>query len=99
MDMNNETYRQGDVLITRIEAVPEGAEKKDNVLAYGEATGHHHTAEGAEIFIKAGKQYMVVRQKAVVKHQEHQQIELPEGIYEVGIQREYSPQENRRVMD
>lgn len=97
--METKIYRQGDVLITRIDAVPEGAASKDNILARGEATGHHHLAEGAEVLIKDGKQYMVVRQKAVVKHQEHKEIELPAGMYEVGIQREYSPQENRRVMD
>lgn len=97
--MNNETYRQGDVLIKRIDAVPEGAQPKDAILAYGEATGHNHLAEGAEVLIKDGKQYMVVRQKAIVKHQEHEQIELPAGIYEIGIQREYNVQENRRVMD
>lgn len=49
--MKNETYRQGDVLIRRIEAIPlrrravaEG-EPARIVLAFGEQTGHSHTIE------------------------------------------------------
>jgi hypothetical protein len=44
-----EIYRQGDVLIRRIDSIPLGvkmipkdAAKKAVVLAYGEVTGHHH---------------------------------------------------------
>jgi len=42
-------YRQGDVLIERIDAIPDSAtpQKKSRkiILAHGEVTGHHHTLE------------------------------------------------------
>jgi len=97
--MANQEFRQGDVLLVRIAEVPEGASRKDNILALGEATGHHHMLEGGEVLIKDGTQYVVARQQTRVVHQEHSQIQIPKGNYKVVLQHEYSPQENRRVMD
>lgn len=37
-------YRHGDLIIKPIKRLPKGLKvKKDNVIALGEATGHHHT--------------------------------------------------------
>jgi hypothetical protein len=36
---------------------------------------------------------------ATVTHEEHRSIALKTGVYRVWIQREYSPQEIRRVLD
>lgn len=45
-------YRQGDVLIERIEEIPSTAAKqrraKRVTLAHGEVTGHHHVLETAD---------------------------------------------------
>ncbi len=42
-------YRQGDVLIERIDTIPTTANKQPRssriILAHGEATGHHHALE------------------------------------------------------
>lgn len=42
-------YRQGDVLIERIDIIPPKAEKQKQstsiILAHGEVTGHHHRLE------------------------------------------------------
>jgi hypothetical protein len=98
--MENKEYRQGDVLLVEVSSMPEGAKQKDNVLALGEVTGHSHTIEGAEVYLKDGNQYVIVKQKqAVVNHQEHKQIQVPKGIYSVVIQREYDVLANRLVMD
>lgn len=44
--MKKQHYRQGDVLIERIESIPTGATKQKRakaiILAHGEVTGHHH---------------------------------------------------------
>lgn len=97
--MATNEYRQGDVYLRRIDAVPSGAQKKDNVLAYGEATGHKHQVQDGDVLIKDGRQFVIARQKTKLVHEEHEEIELPQGIYEVLHQREFSPQENRRVSD
>ncbi len=43
--MTQKLYRQGDVLFRRIKALPAGERKKreNGTVAYGEATGHHHS--------------------------------------------------------
>lgn len=46
-------FRQGDVLIARVDELPEGLEQvpRDDgriILAYGEATGHAHVVQGGE---------------------------------------------------
>jgi hypothetical protein len=45
-------YRQGDVLIERIAAIPTTAQKQKRskrvILAHGEVTGHHHCLEVAD---------------------------------------------------
>ena len=92
-----ETYRQGDVLLIRTEKLPEGLKAKDNILAYGEVTGHHHKLMGgARVYLTTnGQQVVQVVKPTQLVHEEHGQIEIPEGIYEVRIQREYSPTEKQ----
>lgn len=94
-----EEYRQGDVLLRRIAKVPHGAKKKDNTIALGEVTGHSHQMVGADVLIKDGVQYIIAQTKAKLTHQEHGQIEVPEGEYEVVRQKEYTPTHERRVQD
>lgn len=82
------------------------------VLAYGEVTGHAHAF--AEPEVKAGKlkalsktgvwdpsaeRFIQVLEKTALTHEEHSPVELDKGIYEVVQQREYSPEEIRRVAD
>jgi hypothetical protein len=98
-------YRQGDVLIKRIRAVPQTTAKKreNGVLAYGEVTGHSHKVEcleQAEVLEVGSDLYLRVGEEGVrIVHDEHSPITLPAGNYEVTIQREYSPEEIRNVAD
>jgi hypothetical protein len=100
-------FRQGDVLIERIERIPVAAVKQPAreriILAYGEATGHHHSLDiGAADWWKLGEeQFLDVAGPAPAKvvHQEHHEIELPAGRYRVTRQREYSPERIRNVAD
>ena len=102
-------YRQGDVLLVAAKA-PKGAAavkrtKRGLVLAEGEATGHAHviTDESAELVTadEAAELYLLVHgTKAVpLTHDEHDTILVPPGTYRVVRQREYSPEEIRRVAD
>lgn len=39
------------------------------------------------------------KQPTKITHEEHKTIELPQGIYEAYVQREYDPIEERKVVD
>lgn len=103
-------YRQGDVLIERIDSLPKSRkplarERGKIVLAHGEVTGHAHAIaeKGCALFESSDQPdvtFLEVRDAvAALKHEEHATIELPAGNYRVTRQREYSPEEIRRVAD
>ena len=108
--MKQTLFRQGDVLLVRVAALPEGAKditpEERIVLAYGEVTGHAHAIE--ELAVKArparlwdagAERFLQVLEKTSLRHEEHAPIDLPEGVYRVVQQREYSPEEIRNVAD
>lgn len=114
-------YRQGDVLLRKIKSLPTGVVPKDKILARGEVTGHKHRFleqqelqqvkrpdENTMVFIdESGKQFVqVLSPTAVLEHEEHGNITVPQGEYEVVIQKEhdaiaeYKKEEaERRVLD
>jgi len=100
-------YRQGDVFLEKLSTLPKNLTKQENkgkiILAYGEATGHHHAievTEATESFIdEAGLLYLTLGEPTTLTHQEHSEIQIPEGFYRVTIQREYHPKEIRNVLD
>src|ERR1700677_2773737 len=98
-------YRQGDVLIKRVKAVPQTTANKreSGILAFGEVTGHCHKVENlnqAEVLEVGTDLYLRVSEDGVrIVHDEHAPIMLPAGNYEITIQREYSPEEFRNVAD
>ena len=100
-------YRQGDVLIVPINQIPKDVKPipLDNdriVLAYGEVTGHAHAIKSKTTSFwttDAGKRYLQVKVQALLKHEEHSEIVLPAGDYEVFQQREYTPEAIRNVAD
>ena len=103
-------FRQGDVLIRTIDAIPAGAKDvtpRDRiVLAYGEVTGHAHAIapdEAREFSLAdaAGvvRRFLQVVGEATVRHEEHAAIPLPAGVYEIIQQREYTPEAVRNVAD
>jgi hypothetical protein len=97
-------YRHGDVIIERVDALPEGATRRPSaVLARGEATGHSHRIKdpsGVELFDSQSSSYLAVKaETATLIHDEHRPIELPRGVYRFWQQREYSPKEIRTIVD
>lgn len=103
--MKNAIYRQGDVLIRRIQSLPKqtAQPRLTGILAYGEVTGHAHQVEDlthAEVLEIDRGLYLRVGEDGVrVVHEEHAPITLPPGNYEVEIQREYTPEAIRNVAD
>ena len=66
-------------------------------------TGHAHRladpASGQVFSIGQNLFLEVLSSSATIVHEEHGPVTLPKGGYEIRIQREYSPQEIRRVVD
>ena len=102
-----ELYRQGDVLLKKISKKKINGKTsksgKDNriVLAYGEVTGHAHAIyeEGAVLTETEDQRFLEIIKPLSLDHEEHDSIALEPGLYEVIIQREYSPEKIRRVVD
>jgi len=99
-------YRQGDVLLHPIAAIPDGAARRwDGVvtLAEGELTGHSHTIEAPpdhlESYDLGGSLYLLVRRPVRLRHQTHGAPEVDPGAYEVRRQTEVWLDEVRRVAD
>ena len=97
-------YRQGDIFFTRIPELPELpeglSERKNRIIAEGEATGHHHRLlDGGCVLESAQGLFLAVYQATKVAHEEHRPITLEPGFYQVTRQREYSPEAIRTVID
>lgn len=68
------------------------------VIAHGEATGHHHVLKGDDAILYAtedrSRMFIIVPERAEAHHDEHAVIDFGEpGTYEVTRQREYVPPE------
>lgn len=91
--------RQGDIFFEEIDSLPKNVKrKKDNILAYGEVTGHAHrittSLDNVDSYIdENGDIYLQSNDgEIVVDHEEHGAITLPSGtMFRVSRQREYDP--------
>jgi hypothetical protein len=97
-------WRQGDVLIAAVEAIPEGASpRKRLVLATGTATGQRHQIRDrrtARLYELGAMLYLeVLADTASIVHPEHQAILLPRGLYRVWRQREHTDWGERAMAD
>jgi hypothetical protein len=103
-------YRHGDVLLERVEAIPEihnprtTDEEKRGVVQLGESTGHAHVIEdmtGVEIFSDWRDRFLKAEQAFTIHHEEHKPLTLPAGNYRIRIAREfdYLRQDARMVID
>ena len=93
-------WQQGDVIIERVNNI-KGKKLNHLTLAQGEVTGHHHTITkgDAELYENNGTLYLRANSECELTHQEHNTIEIAPDTYWVVRQREYSPEEIRRVAD
>jgi hypothetical protein len=57
----------------------------------GERTGHAHELPGEVYETRAGRRVIAVRKPTILTHQEHKHLLVPEGWWEVRIQREWIP--------
>ncbi len=101
----NMIYRQGEIIISKINVLPSNLIKKGNkILAEGETTNHKHeiTQGDAELYEYEGTLFLKVESKEVeLIHPDHKTIKLPKGNYEITIQKEYviGDEKYRKVTD
>ena len=84
--------QQGYVLIKKVVGA-KGKRLDHLTLASGEFSGHHHTITGgdAELYEHEGTLFLKVKsEEAILTHQEHSAIVIPQGEYEIGIVKEYN---------
>ncbi|MBE9006765.1 hypothetical protein IQ259_17260 [Fortiea sp. LEGE XX443] len=96
-----QAIRQGDVILLPVQQV-DGQKKLDLTLAEGEVTGHkHRISKGqAELYEKDSTLFLrVLSDIALLTHEEHEAIPIPQGNWVVKIQREYEPEGWRYVAD
>lgn len=104
--------RQGDIFFKTVDNIPQKQLKKktDNILAYGEVTGHSHKimspaiADMQSFVDKNGDIYVLSEHEDIkIGHDEHDTITLPKGKWIcVTRQREFDPlaaEKERRVAD
>lgn len=102
-------YRHGDVTFHTVKKVSGELVQHDGsyVVAYGEATGHHHTLtvkDPVDLEIRKdaeGRMFFVLHKEGTLTHEEHGPIVVAPGTYEQKQEREYDwfALETRRVVD
>jgi len=96
-------HRQGDLLFVKVSEIPQTAEKQTHgIIAEGEVTGHkHQLSPGAQaaLYLAAGIAYIEAIREAKILHEEHKEVILPPGQWEVRRQQEYTPAGWRQVED
>ena len=97
-------YQQGDVLIKKIDYEIKGKKLNHLTLAEGEKTGHNHqiiSGLGQLIMMDNMMHLQIFSDTALLKHQEHGEIEIQKGDYKIEIVKEYDhfEEETREVLD
>lgn len=103
---------QGDLLVQRIEKLPEdlvpfAAENNNYVVGHSE-TGHHHVIPTGHSQVYQNPQnlfllFVVVDEDTTLKHlrsfDKHESLELKKGTYQINQQREHTFEGFRRAAD
>jgi hypothetical protein len=100
-------YSQGDVGFLALRELPAGARKihHDGILARGEATGHSHRIVGldnVEVYELAARLLLKVNEGGIsIAHEQHRELALEAGVYEVTRDRtfDYTEQVLKKVVD
>ena len=97
-------FRHGDLLIRKVSSIPKTAIlTSTNIIAEGEITGHNHQIVGShQVFETLDKQlYFQAEDHVLIKHPDHNTLDIPAGQYIIEHQRRYNPFEDvkEKVVD
>jgi len=94
-------YQTGDYLYFKVPALPLKRKKRSSgVIIKSPVTGHAHVVVGGSLLVSDDKR-MFIKGPATLKHEEHKDLSLPEGYFEVKQVQEYDhlAEESRAVID
>ena len=103
-----QAIRQGDIYVTRIDALPKplGGVTAERQLAPGTSRGSRHCVEGeVTVYLPpAGADALTgpvihALGRCTITHPEHAHFSLPPGFYQVTYQRDFGREELARVHD
>jgi hypothetical protein len=90
--------RQGDILLVRVReptrrelATGDDGLPLAGVRIEGERTGHAHVLNAEVYDIPRGRRAVLLRDDGVLTHEEHSDVIVPAGWWEIRIQREWVP--------
>ena len=92
------------MLLRKVPSIPKSAiPTSTNVIAEGEISGHQHVLKGShQVFETLDKQlYFQAEDHVLVKHPDHNTLDIPAGQYIIEHQRRYNPFEDvkEKVVD
>ena len=90
-------FRHGDLLIRKVSSIPKTAILlSTSVIAEGEHPDHNHKLSGEhQVFETLDKQlYFQAEDHVLIKHPDHNTLDIPAGQYIIERQRRYNPFEN-----
>jgi hypothetical protein len=100
--MNQIQYWQtGDYLYFKTASIPSKRKKRSSgVIIKSPVTGHAHVVVGGSLLVTEDKR-MFIKGPATLKHEEHKDLSLPKGYFEVKQVQEYDHllEESRAVID
>ena len=101
--MSNQTsYRQGDVLLIKVEEREDLTNEISPILAEGEVSGHKHEVVGGSVVTNSwqtSRKFVRSSGDTVLTHPEHGHLKINKGLFEFRLQREYDELTNRYVAD
>lgn len=98
--MRARKYHQGDVLLIPA-TIPANAKfLNDEIVQWGEITGHTHKLEKSKIYEAGNRKFVRVMVAEPMTHEDHPPTsEIKKGDYEIIIQNEYFPDGVKKVID
>lgn len=94
-------FQAGDLILKKCDSIPSGSKKIISSIIH-KGLNHTHGIKGKyEMFENGADIYVNVKEKTMLTHQEHKDIELNKGLYKKEIVKEYDhwTEEAREVID
>lgn len=92
--MKTTCIRQGDLVLKKIDKLPEGLELAKTLVMMRGSHGHDHYVDTGKIYFKKENTYVIgylVAKNSTLDHPEHGGMKLTNGVYEIRKQQEFTP--------
>lgn len=107
--MNKKAFRHGEVLFVKIDKLPDGLKKSESKIIVKGSHGHDHTFDSGKLYLRNVNNFVIgyfVANNTTLFHPEHgagkgqlKKAKIPNGIYEIRKQQEYTPDGLKPVVD